>query len=237
MIKLIYKTTILTLLVCCTSLIARAQIGYDYSQYDVGVAAGFDQVYGNAQTQPFSESVHFNFTFNYTPFTNFVFDAQFGKLTGGDSIKTITGRYFSNNFSAYTFRGQLQLGEFMDYSHSQFKNAVKNLYLSAGVGYVINDITKINRNSIQVPGLVSGGQNSSNELFIPLRLGYEFKIFNQYQQPSVKVDLGYQYNYVLGDGLDGFNTPKHDEAYTQFFIGVKFAVGGSVLSYKKQIHY
>jgi hypothetical protein len=237
MIKLIYKTTILTLLVCCTALMAKAQIGYDYSQYDAGVAAGFNQVYGNAQTQPISESVHFNFTFNYTPFTNFVFEAQFGKLTGGDSIKTITGRYFNNNFSAYIFRGQLQLGEILDYSHSQFENAVKNLYLSVGAGYVINDITKINRNSIQVPGLVSGGQNSSNELFVPLRLGYEFKIFNTYQQPSVKVDLGYQYNYVFGDGLDGFNTPKHDEAYTQIFIGVKFAVGGSVVSYRKQIHY
>ena len=80
------------MLVCCTSLIVKAQIGYDYSQYDVGIAAGFDQVYGNAQTQPISESIHFNFTFNYTPFTNFVFDAQFGKLTGGDSIKTIGDR-------------------------------------------------------------------------------------------------------------------------------------------------
>ncbi len=237
MIKLIYKTTILTLLVCCTSLIAKAQIGYDYSQYDIGVAAGFDQVDGNAQTQPFSESIHFNFTFNYTPYTNFVLEAQFGKLTGGDSIKTISGRYFNNDFSAFIFRGQLQLGEVLDYSHSQFSNAVKNLYLSAGMGYIINYITKINRYSIQVPGLYSGGKNSSNELFIPLRLGYEFKIFNSFQQPSVKIDLGYQYNYVLGNGVDGFSGPKKDEAYTQMVIGVKFAFGGSIVSSKKQIHY
>lgn len=237
MIKLIHKTTILTLLVCCTTLAARAQIGYDYSQYDVGVAGGFNQVYGNAQTQPFSQSVHINFTFNYTPYTNFVWEAQFGKLTGGDSVKTTSGRYFNNDFSAFIFRGQLQLGEIMDYSHSDFKNGAKNLYLSIGMGYIVNYITQINRYSIQVPGLFSGGKNSSNEVFIPLRLGYEFKIFNSYQQPSVKVDLGYEYNYVLGNGVDGFSAPKKDEAYTQLFIGVKFAVGGSIVSYKKQIHY
>jgi len=237
MIKLISKTAILTLVVCCSTLIAKAQLGYDYSQYEAGVAAGFDQVHGAAQTQPISQSIHFNFTYNYTPYTNFVFEVQLGRLTGGDSIATTTGRYFNNDFSAFIFRGQLQFGEFIDYSGSQFKNAIKNLYVSAGVGYIVNNITQINRYSIQFPGFYTGGQNSSNEPFIPLRIGYEFKVFNRYQQPAFKVDLGYQYNFVFGDGLDGFTTSNGDRAYTQFTVGVKFAIGGAITSYRKQIHF
>jgi len=235
MIKLISKTTILTLIVCCTTLIAKAQLGYDFSQYDLGVAAGFDQVTGNAQTQISTQSIHFNFTYNFTPFTNFVFEAQLGKLRGGDSVTTSTGRYFNNDFSAYIFRGQLQFGEFLDYSRSPFNNAIKNLYVSAGAGYIVNHITQISRISMQT-GAYTGGLNSSNEPFIPLRIGYEFKVFNSYQQPSFKVDIGYEYNLTFGDGLDGFAASDRREVYTQFTIGVKFAIG-DITSYRKQIHY
>ncbi|HEY8782854.1 MAG TPA: hypothetical protein VIM16_14615 [Mucilaginibacter sp.] len=237
MIKLIRKTTVLIFIICCTALTAKAQIGYDYSQYEGGVAVGFNQVYGDAQTQTTTQSIHFNFTFNATPFTNFVFEVQLGKLRGGDSLKTSTGRYFNNDFTSFIFRGQLQFGEFLDYSTSQFNNAVKNLYVSAGAGYVINRIGQINRYSIQTPGLYTGGVTRSNEPFIPLRIGYEFKIFNKYQQPSTKFDLGYEYNYVLSDNLDGFTTGHHQDVYTQFTVGVKFALGGAIISYRKQIHY
>jgi len=237
MIKSITRTTILTLIVCLTTLITKAQIGYDFSHYEIGVAAGFDQVSGAAQTQTMTQSIHFNLTYNATPYTNFVFEAQLGRLTGGDSLHTSTGRYFNNDFSAFIFRGQLQFGEFLDYEHSAFKNAIKNFYVSAGAGYIVNHITQINRYSIQNPGLYTGGMNSSNEPFVPLRLGYEFKVYNQYQQPAFKVDLAYEYNLVFGDGVDGFTTAMHNEAYSQFIIGIKFAIGGDIVSYRKQIHY
>jgi hypothetical protein len=237
MMKLIPRITILTLIVCCASFVAKAQLGYDYAQYDIGVAAGFDQVSGDAQTKTTTQSIHFNLTFNVTPYTNFVFEAQLGRLEGGDSLTTSTGRQFTNDFSAFTFRGQLQMGEIFDYSHSQFKNGLKNLYISTGIGYISNHITAISRYSIKTPGVFTGGLNNSMEPFIPFRIGYEFKIYNQYDQPSFKVDLGYEYNLVLGDNLDGFETGSHFDVYTQFVVGVKFAIGGGVISYRKKIVY
>jgi hypothetical protein len=237
MIKLIYKTTILTLIACCTAFMAKAQIGFDYSQYEAGVAVGFNQVYGDAQTQTTTQSIHFNFTYNATPFTNFVLETQLGKLTGGDSLKTTSGRYFNNDFTSFIFRGQLQFGEFLDYSRSPFKNAIKNLYVSAGVGLVIDRITQVNRYSIQLPMVYTPGLDRTNEPFIPLRIGYEFKVYNKYDQPAFKVDLGYEYNLVLSDNLDGLVAGSHYDAYTQFTIGVKFAIGGAIVSYKKQIPY
>jgi hypothetical protein len=238
MIKLITKTAFLTLFVCCLTLIAKAQLGYNFSQYDIGTAVGFNTVHGNPETTTSTQSIHFNLTYNATPYTNFVFEAQLGKLRGGDSLKSKSGMQFNNDFSAFLLRGQIQAGELIDYSNNRLYNALKNLYISAGFGFVVNRITSISRYSHQVPGFFTDGQNNSQEPFIPLRIGYEFKLFNKYDQPSFKVDVGYGYNLVLGDELDGFSTGNgHHDAYSQFTLGVKFAVGGATTSYRKQIQY
>ena len=236
MIKFVLKLTILTLLICCTTWVVKAQIGYDYSVYDIGVATDFNQVSGEVLPKTTKQSVNFNLTFNQTPYTNFVFEAQLGRFAGGDSLKS-PGTQFTSSFSAYILRGQLQLGEFIDYSDSHFNNAIKNLYLSAGLGYLVNHITGKSNTYILTPGLTTSTYNRSHQPFIPIRIGYEFKLFNTYQQPSFKVDLGYQYNYVFSDNVDGYTYGKNKDAYTQFSIGVKFAIGGSIISYKKQIQY
>jgi hypothetical protein len=237
MIKPILKTTILTLLVCCTTLIARAQIGFDFSHYEVGFGAGFNSVYGDAQTQTTTPTFHLNFTYDPTPYVNIVFEGQFGRLAGGDSLHTSTGRQFTTDLTAIMIRPQLQLGEILDYSRSPFNNAIKNLYISAGLGFVVSHITNINRFSIKNPGIYTPGVLNSQGPFIPLRVGYEFKVFNKYQQPAFKIDLGYEYNLVLSDNLDGFTSGSHFDAYAQFIIGVKFAFGGDIVSYRKQIPY
>ena len=237
MIKLICKTTLLTLLICCTAFIAKAQLGYNYSQFDVGTSVGFNQVYGDAAPQKTTASINFNFTFNATPYTNFVFEAQLGQFAAGDSTKS-PGLQFTSSFYAFIFRGQLQFGEFLDYQRSPFLNAVKNLYVSAGVGYLYNHVTEISRApASEIAGLTINSTLRTQEPFIPLRLGYEFKVFNQYQQPSLKVDVGYEYNYILSDNADGYLYSGRKDAFTQIFIGVKFAIGGGVVSYRKQIHY
>ncbi|MDR3696408.1 hypothetical protein [Mucilaginibacter sp.] len=238
MIKPILKTAILTLLVGCTAIVARAQIGYDFSHYEIGFAAGFNQVHGNAQTQTTTPTFHLNLTYNPTPYVNIVFEAQMGRLAGGDSLATSSGRQFTADLTSLILRGQLQMGEIVDYTHSQFNNAIKNFYVSAGLGYAVSHITQINRYSIKpVAGLYTPGVLNSQEPFIPFRVGYEFKVFNKYQQPAFKIDLAYEYNYVLSDNLDGFTSGNHSDVYSQFIIGVKFAFGGDIVSYRKQIPY
>ncbi len=237
MIKLFTKTALLTLLVCCTAFIAKAQLGYNYSQYDVGTSLSLNSVTGDVTPQKTMAAVNFNFTYNVTPYTNFVFEAQMGKLRGGDSVNTASGRYFNNDFYAFTFRGQIQFGEFLDYSRSPFMNAAKNFYVSTGIGMIRNHITQISRFSNTIPSVYTPGEDASHEPFIPLRIGYEFKIYNQYMQPSVKIDLGYEANFVFGDEVDGFAAGSHSDIYTQISVGVKFAIGSNVVSYRKQIPY
>jgi hypothetical protein len=230
------KKILLTLLLGCVAFVTRAQLGFNYSQYDIGVSTGFNQVFGDAKTSPFTQSVGFNITFNQTPFTNLIFEAQYGKLKGGDSVNSASKRQFTSTFSSYTLREQLQAGEFIDYSQSRVANALKNVYLSVGIGFFINQITSIKRTGIY-GNLYGPGENDIREPFIPIRAGYEFKIYNQYDEPSVKFDIGYQYNIMFTDNVDGYKFGSANDVYTQFSIGVKFAVGGSVTSYRKQIHY
>jgi len=229
------KAIILTIVICFSTFISKAQLGHDYAQYDAGFGVSADQVYGDAQTIVVTPSVHFNLTYNTSPFINYVLDINVGKLEGGNAAKDSSGRQFSNSFTAISFRGQLQAGEIIDYSESQFGNALKNLYLSTGLGYVVNKVTA-NRYSTLIPGFYTPGEDNSTELYIPARIGYEFKLFNNFNQPSVKIDIAYQYNFVLGDELDGYQAGKSNDKFSQISIGVKFAIGG-ITSYRKQIFY
>ncbi|WP_100342165.1 hypothetical protein [Mucilaginibacter auburnensis] len=217
---------------------AKAQLGFEYAQYDIGFGGAASRVVASdAEKILMSPTGHFNFNYNVSPYINYVIEVQAGVLKGGGT-STPSKRYFENKFTSVMFRAQLQAGELFDYSGSALLNGLKNFYVSGGIGFVVNKLDI--DTTLRVPddkGFYSPGRNHSNQLLIPARIGYEFKIFNRYNQPSVKIDLGYQLNYILGDDLDGFETGRSkNDAYDQFSIGVKFAIGG-ITSYKKQISY
>jgi hypothetical protein len=233
-----FKATVATLFVSFLCLSAKAQLGYEYAQYDVGLGGAMSRVVGSdAETVKFAPTGHINLTYNVSPFINYVVEAQGGILKGGAATDR-SKRVFENKYAAVIFRAQLQAGEFINYSDSRMMNVFKNFYIASGIGFVVNKLD-IDTN-LRVPdadGFYTPGRNHSNQLLIPTRIGYEFKIFNKYNQPSVKIDIGYQLNYILGDGLDGFETGRSkNDAYDQFSIGVKFAIGG-VTSYRKSISY
>lgn len=215
---------------------AQAQVGNDFAQYDLGIGGSINRVYGDAQTATYTKAAHASFNYNVTPFTNYVIELQYGELKGGDSLTTTSGRQFTNNFTAVMFRVQMQAGEVIDYSESKMGNALKNLYLSTGIGYVVNNMKDINRSSSLLPGFYTGGDSNASQLVIPARIGYEFKVFNDFNQPSFKVDIGYQYNFVMGDNLDGFTAGNKKDSYAQYCIGIKFAIGG-ITSYRKKISF
>jgi hypothetical protein len=236
MTKLIVRTALLTLLTCFTSLLSKAQIGYDYGRYDVGFSLGFNQFYGDVVTTKSTKGVNFNFNYNQGPFLNYIFEAQFGKLAGGDVNNDPLGRQFATDYQYYAFRIQLQGGEVLDYSRDGLANALKNLYVGTGLGIIYSKVSSINRYSVQFPGYYTPGLDKANQIFLPIRIGYEFKIFNQYQRPDIKIDIGYQYNKVFGDELDGFKAGHLNDGFSQFIIGAKFSLG-EVTSYRKQIHF
>ncbi|MBE9584033.1 hypothetical protein IM792_06195 [Mucilaginibacter sp. JRF] len=214
---------------------AKAQLGYNFSQHDLGFGISNNQVYGDAEKTTSTVSGHINYTYNATPFLNYIVEFQAGSLKGGDSIAYRSGRQFKNNFIAGTFRAQLQAGELIDYSGSPVMDVLKNFYGSVGVGLVSNRIKEVSRYSNTISGFYTPGKDESTEFYVPLKLGYEYKIFNSYNEPAVKIDLGYQINLMTGDNLDGFEAGSRKDVWTQITLGVKFSIGG-LTSYRKPIN-
>jgi hypothetical protein len=141
------------------------------------------------------------------------------------------------------------LGEVIDYSTSDFANFCKNFYFGTGIGVVFNNNT-VQRTNVYYgeSGLpnngpstyVFPGTNSSVNLDIPLRFGYELKFYNDWTEPFMAVDIGYVHSLVFGEGLDGYNDPPQifknnaTNQYRQITIGVKFMFG-NISAYNKLI--
>lgn len=224
------KKHILTLLaVCFAALAAKAQVGYNYDQYDFGLSAGATKGYTDFKHSKPGYAGLAHFTYNATPFVNYIAEVQIGSVTGDQFAPFPDADIsFNNTYSIVAFRAQLQMGELIDYSQSQFANFFKNIYVSSGIGVVYTDL------KIQGEGFDTEEQKSSNA-FIPIKAGYEFKFFNSYNEPTMKLDIGYQYNYILSDNFDGYSSGQKD-GFSQIILGLKVGIGGTI-SYRKSISY
>jgi len=196
-------------------------------QYDLGLTAGTNTSHTDFQNARTSYSFGAHFTYNYTPYLNYIAEFQTGSVKA-DTIY-IPGYSFLNNYTSIAFRAQLQAGELIDYSQSKLNNVLKNFYVSAGVGVIYTDLQVFNYDLLE-------SETKGSTVFIPFKLGYELKLFNSYNEPWAKVDIGYQLFYFTSDNFDGLTSGKYNDAFTQLSVGVKFGIGGRT-SYRKAINY
>lgn len=255
------KALIILLIVQAVAYTAKAQLGYNYAQYSLGFGSSYQSAKTDVPYSASNPSLYLNASYNFTPYINFTLQYEFGTLSGGygdyrsgkksNTTDTATsnaylildpyGRSYLNNFQSITLHADIQLGEFTDLSEDHFyTKALKNIYVGTGIGMVYNNIDSTNINRISPDKTYSyGGSNHSSNVMIPVRLGYQFKIYNAYDEPYILVDLGYHMNYVFGYGLDGYSDPlftvRSFEKYSGFHIGVKFNFG-NVISYRKALH-
>lgn len=211
-----------------------------YRQFGVGFGASQVQAFGNLNTNYKNYAYNLNGTYNLSPYIPITAEFQFGKLSGGGLTIDPSGRSYTNSYKAFIVHADAQLGEFIDYYDNVFLGAARNLYFGTGLGFLFNNMTQIQRDDPHIPGRQFAGQNSSTNLLIPLRLGYEFKIFNTYDEQAYGIDVGYRFNVAFGEGMDGYNDPaphfknNAPDVYNQFYIGFKVNVG-TLLTYKKPI--
>ena len=141
----------------------------------------------------------------------------------------------------------IHLGAMIDYEDSWFLNAIKNFYAGSGGGFVFNNNKVQRTNVIAANGATSGpdvyvfaGKDGGIDFTVPLRVGYEFKIYDSYGQPGYAIDIGYIHSFVFDEGLDGYDAdPKifknqAVDQYRQIVIGFKYFFGNTV-SYNKLI--
>lgn len=223
----------------------KAQSGYNYYEWGWGADVSYERGYTNITQQNSHPSVNLNYIYNYNPYLPIEAELQIGKLSGGGLTTNLDpfGREYTNNYYALIVHADVQLGAGIDYEGSTILNIIKNFYGGSGFGIVINNNKVQRTNVIAANGpltYVFPGKNNSISPTIPLRFGYEFKIFDDYNQPSFAIDLGYIHSFVFGEGLDGYNDPsskfKNDSSdqYRQITIGFKYYFGNTV-AYNKII--
>ncbi|RKR85709.1 hypothetical protein BDD43_5980 [Mucilaginibacter gracilis] len=220
---------ILLLLLCNT--VAKAQMGYQ--QFSIGVGYGTTIASAGEETKTASNATSISFNYHVTPFTAVSLEGQIGNLTSGDYVHDSYQKQFISNITMVALHADVQLGEFIDYSQSPFLNGIKNVYAGVGAGLLYSNITGI---------YFTTSTNyiiHSTNLIIPFRTGYEFKIFNKYDEPKFRVDVNYSLNAAFGSGLDGYDDPFStavSKFYHYFSVGVKYSFG-PVRQYRKQIYF
>jgi hypothetical protein len=239
------KKYILFLAITMAAVTVRAQSGYNYQEWGAGLDVSYIRGYTNVQQQYSHPAASLNVIYNYNPYVPIVLEVQKGTLSGGGLTANIDkyGRQYTNNYLAFYTHVDIQLGSTIDYEGSWFLNVIKNFYLGSGVGFVINNNTVQRTNIIPANGpldYVFPGNDHSVNFAVPLRTGYEFKIWDEYNEPSMAITLGYTHNIVFGEGLDGYNDPPSKfknnaiNQYRQIVIGFKYYFG-NVVSYNKLI--
>lgn len=207
---------------------------YNYSQWGVGIGASSVLSYSDLRQNNPKFSVNADVYYNYSPYVPFAFEIQAGQLSGGNENTDPSHRHFANSFISVSLHGDLQLGEIIDFNRNAFLDVVKGFYVGTGVGLTHNNITDIRRNAKDAPDYVFPGTNSSINALIPLRFGYEFKIFNYNDEPFMAIDIGYIHNLTFAEGLDGYNDPpakfknNAQDMFHQITVGLKLNFGQPV---------
>lgn len=235
-----------------TFVTVKAQSGFNYYEFGAGISASYGKAEADLKKQDYHPAVSLNFVYNYSPFLPITAELQKGTFSGGGALKSqdFSGRYFTNSYLSFNVHGDLQAGEILDYSDSWVLDRIKGLYIGTGIGFIYNNMTRIERfnrfpeNGVVYPDPNSAegfqGKNNSMNVIFPLRLGYEFKLFDDYDQPRYGIDISVQHYFAPGEGLDGYNDPTSKyknnamDQYTFVTIGFKYNFGNTT-SYVKLI--
>jgi hypothetical protein len=226
----------------------KAQSGFNYYEFGAGFSASYGKAEADLKKQDYHPAFSLNFVYNFSPYFPITAELQKGTFSGGGTTPAVdaSGRYFTNSYLSFNIHGDVQAGEIMDYDGSWILDRIKGFYLGTGLGVIHNNMTRIQRYN-QYPlnaaiGDTEGfrGADNSVNIIIPIRFGYEFKIYDDYDQPRYGIDLGIQHYFAPGEGLDGYNDPtakyknNATDQYTFVTIGFKYNFGNTT-SYTKLV--
>ncbi|NNU33902.1 hypothetical protein HK413_06640 [Mucilaginibacter sp. S1162] len=185
---------------------ANARDSYNFSHWGVGFFGSTNFPY--ADLKQGNQGKTFNITgyYNLTPYVPLGLEIQTGSISGGSIITDVAKRQYDNHYMAVIVHGDLALGEIMDYDGNFFLKFAKDLYIGTGFGMINNKMAFIQRTNLIATGYPVGtytfpGQNSSANLIVPIRFGYEFKIYNTYGEPFIGLNIGYIHNLTSGRRL------------------------------------
>lgn len=232
------RFTLTTFIIFLISFAAQAQ--YDFPEWGIGASYGRMVAYSDLRKNYIQNSYSAAVHWNYSPYLPFALEAQTGKLSGGGVGIDPYDRAFTNNYLCFNLHGDLQLGELVDFQNSYILDRLKGFYSGIGIGVMFNNITSVQRYAITDPSYMFPGKDHSNSILIPLRFGYEFKVYNYEELPVMGISVGYSYFLTFSEGLDGYNDPTDkfknnaQDMFGGLVVGLKFNFG-NLVRYNKPI--
>ncbi|WP_256009589.1 hypothetical protein [Desertivirga xinjiangensis] len=221
------KIYLLIIIGCLFALNVSGQ--YNYYRLSAGVGLGVNTAFTDLEKTRYNQSIIGNLDYNLTPFVSAGLEVQKGTLSGGDKELDPHGRFFKNSYMAFTVNGKAQLGQFVDFESSNFLYAVRGLYVGTGVGIIQNKMTDNVRQ--RADGHIFTGDDKSSNIAIPINTGINFNILDRWGYTRYILNLNYQMNVTIGEGLDGYNDSaakfknQYPDFYSVFSAGIKICFG------------
>ncbi|MXV49892.1 hypothetical protein GS399_02835 [Pedobacter sp. HMF7647] len=226
------KKIVFLFIISIVSLSASAQI--NFYKLSVGLNGGINRYIGDITYEPkFKPTIALTGDFNITPFSSVGLEIQKGTLSAGDSIKDPHQRYFKNSYTTIIIGGKVGLGQVVNTDNNKFLTAVKGFYLGTGVGFMMNNMKEINRYTDNGEGgqYKFPGKDKATNLLIPANIGFNFPFQDHWGYTRVTLNVNYQFNYSLGEDMDGYDDPPskfenhYYDTYHNFTVGVKYSFG------------
>lgn len=229
------KRIILLTLLIGSTIFSFAQS--NFYQFAIGAGAGITQSFTEVPKHATGMAGYGSIDYLFTPFTSLGLEIQKGEINGGNFHTDPLYRQFVNTYQAFSINGKVSLGELMQDHYRGNTNWIRGLYLGAGIGFIKN-APVYTVPSVDDPGYIYTTQATSTEVFFPLNLGINFFFPDHEGFYRYVINLNYQGNFTLGEGLDGYDQSKvtfqsgKPDIYTFFSVGVKYNFGRMGLSKK-----
>lgn len=229
------KKLLLFFFILIHAIAAKSQ-SYNYKSFGIGVNYNALFPYADLATGKNTNGFGITGYYNLSLYLPLGLEFQTGELSGGGVLTDFHGREYKNKYTAIIARGDIFLGQVIDYSYGGPIRYLKDFYAGTGIGVISNNMEFIQRVQPKT-GYVFPGKDKSLNLIMPIRVGYELKINNAYDEPFIGINLGYVINITWGEGLDGYGDSSKDfknnvpDLYRQVVLGVKVNFGPSKSNY------
>lgn len=231
-----------------TAGVTAAYTGLTFGLSDLPGLAGFNAKKGitTNKSKVFGGSLDYYFT----PFITGGIEYNIVQLKDGPDKHN---RAFISDFSSIEVRGNVAVGQFIDYSYSPFLYAIRNINAGLGIGFISgkNNVAEFplgtdasTPTSLTVPyprrtHIDDRGKSKfSSVVSLPISIGYNLNIYDAYQEVRFVIGANYKMVFTSSDDLDGFaddptmfeNNAK--DVYTTYGISVKYLFGPKGLFFK-----
>ena len=212
----------------------------NFSDFSYGLSPiipGFNPVktFSINKTRVFGGSLDYFFT----PFINAGIEYNSVQLKDGTDKHN---RAFVSDFSSIEVRGNVSVGQFIDFSYSPFLYAIRNVNAGLGLGFISgkNNVADFGSGTIpsrQHPNDL-GKSEFSGVVSFPITIGYNLNIYDVYQETKFVIGFNYKMNFTSSDNIDGYSDDPRifennsNDVYTSFTVSAKYLFGPKGLYFR-----